>query len=163
MSKNKIFMNRAIHLVDIENQIGSPRCSPKEIKEWFDRYCIAVNVGTLDMVIFGVTNIYNTFSVKASGIPSRIVYKFGPDGADIALQDIMEHESLGSRFASVYCASGDGGFANHVGRLGASVQVLVVSRQAALSKRLRMAASSVVLLPETTGPQKARDAFQSAS
>ncbi|MFK0004973.1 hypothetical protein [Paenarthrobacter sp. NPDC090522] len=163
MSKKKIFMNRAAHLVDIENQIGSPRCSPHEIEQWFDYYSQTVNLGRFDIVIFGVTNIHNAFSVKASGVPARIIPKFGPDGADLALQDVMEHENLPGRFARVYCASGDGGFADHVSRLAASVPVLVVARKSALSKRLEIAATSVVVLAEVTRNEEAAAALRLAS
>lgn len=149
MSKKQKFISRAIHLVDIENQMGSPRCSSEEIKDWFDHYSSVINLGALDIVVFGVTNMHNIFSVKESGISARIVHQFGPDGADIALQTVMEDEGLDRRFGRILCASGDGGFAEQVSRLGfTGVQVHVVARRSALAKRLELAAGSVILMPE---------------
>lgn len=154
MSKKQRLTERAVHLVDIENQIGSPRCSPKEIREWFDYYSSTIGLGALDIVVIGVTNVHNIFSVAMSGVPARIVHKFGPDGADIALQSVMEDEALDRRFGKVYCASGDGGFAEQVSRLGSSVQVIVVARSSALAKRLQLAAGVVIFLPEIATRQE---------
>lgn len=156
MSKKQKLVDRAVHLVDIENQIGSPRCSPDEIKKWFSYYSSAVALGALDIVVMGVTSVDNIFSVAKSGVPARIVYKFGPDGADLALQSVMEDEALERRFGRIYCASGDGGFAEQVGRLGSSVQVTVVARSSALAKRLQLAAGAAIFLPEiATHPEAA--------
>lgn len=160
MSKKQRFAGRAIHVVDIENQIGAPRCSPEEVRTWFDYYSSTVNLGPLDIVVIGVTSIHNMFSVKMSGVPARTVHKFGPDGADIALQAVMEDEGLERRFGRIYCASGDGGFTEQVSRLGASVQVHVVARRSALAKRLELAAGSVILLPETIDCKEAAAALR---
>lgn len=155
MSKKQRFVSRAIHLVDIENQIGAPRCSPEEVREWFNYYSSTVKLGALDIVVIGVTNVHNMFSVKMSGMPARVIHKFGPDGADIALQAVMEDEGLERRFGRIYCASGDGGFTEQVSRLGSAVQVLVVARKSALAKRLELAAGSVIILPEITAREEA--------
>lgn len=148
MGNRQRITERAIHLVDIENQIGSPRCTPDEVKEWFDYYSSKVALGALDIVIIGVTNVHNVFSVAMSGVPARIVYKFGPNGADLALQSVMRDEAIERRFGKIYCASGDGGFTEQVGRLGCFVQVIVVARSAALAKRLLLAAGAVIIMPE---------------
>lgn len=160
MSKKQKFISRAIHLVDIENQVGSPRCSADEIRDWFEHYSSTVNLGALDIVMFGVTNMHNIFAVKQSGISARIVHKFGPDGADIALQTVMEDEGLDRRLGRIYCVSGDGGFAEQVGRLGSTVQVHVVARRSALAKRLELAAGSVILLPEAIDRKEAAAALR---
>lgn len=150
MSKNKKFSQRAIHLVDIENQLGAPQCGPQEVKDWFDCYSSTVAVGEEDIVVIGVTNIHNIFAVKMSGVQARIVHKLGPDGANIALQSVMKSEDLGRRFGRIYCVSGDGGFAEQVGCLGSSVPVLVVVGRGCLARRLQMAAGAVIHLPDQT-------------
>ena len=163
MGNKQRITERAIHLVDIENQIGSPRCSSDEVKAWFDYYSSTVAIGALDIMVIGVTNVHNLFSVMKSGVTDRIVYKPGPNGADLALQSVMRDEALECRFGRIYCASGDGGFTEQVGRLGSSVQVIVVARGAALAKRLKLAAGAVILLPEIATHQEAGGALWPAS
>jgi hypothetical protein len=155
MGYRKEDYSRCIHLVDIENQLGSPRCTPDEIEQWFDLYASQVEIGPRDLVVVGVTNIHNRFSMEAAKVSARVKHKFGPDGADLALQEVMDDEDLATRFHTIYCVSVDGGFAEHVGRMGGRVSVVVVARASALSKRLRLAATRTVLMPERAGQDAA--------
>lgn len=149
MASRKADYDRAMHLVDIENQIGSSRCTAGEIRRWFRLYAATVSLKHGDLVIIGVTNIHNRFAAEASGVTARVVHQFGPDGADLALQAVMRGEALDQRFGTIYCASGDGGFTEQVSRLGGgAAEVIVVARPLALARRLQLAATRVVLMPD---------------
>jgi hypothetical protein len=149
MAYRKADYDRSMHLIDIENQIGSPRCTPEEILRWFSLYTATVPIKHGDLAIIGVTNIHNRFAVENSGITARVVHQFGPDGADLALQEVMRDEALDRRFGTIYCVSGDGGFTEQVGRMGGgAAEVIVVARPLALARRLRLAAARVVLMPD---------------
>jgi hypothetical protein len=154
MASRKADYDRSMHLIDIENQIGSPCCTPGEIRRWFRLYTATVPLKHGDLVIIGVTNIHNRFAVEASGVTARVVHQFGPDGADLALQAVMRDEALEQRFGTIYCASGDGGFTEQVSRLGGgAAEVIVVARPLALARRLQLAAARVVLMPDRAEPK----------
>jgi hypothetical protein len=71
----------------------------------------------------------------------------GPNGADLALLDVLRNEDVSARFTHVAIGSGDGLFAEEAARLGAvGVRVSVVSRRRSLSKRLALAAGEVIYL-----------------
>jgi hypothetical protein len=71
----------------------------------------------------------------------------GPDGADMALLDVLRHEDVARRFTRVVIGSGDHVFAEEAARLAAQgVCVTVVSRRHSLSRRLAMAAREVIFL-----------------
>jgi hypothetical protein len=71
----------------------------------------------------------------------------GPDGADLALLDVLRHENIAARFTHVAIASGDHMFAEEAARLGTQgVWVTVVTRQCSLSRQLRLAAREVIFL-----------------
>jgi hypothetical protein len=71
----------------------------------------------------------------------------GPDGADQALLDVLQHENVASRFTHVAIGSGDHLFAEEAAHLAAQgVWVTVVSRRHSLSRRLALAARQVIFL-----------------
>jgi hypothetical protein len=75
----------------------------------------------------------------------------GPDGADLALLDVLRHEDVARRFTHVAIGSGDHLFAEEAARLAAQgVWVTVVSRRGGLSSWLERAASEVIFL-DTVG------------
>ena len=82
---------------------------------------------------------------------ARYVVRSGPDGADLALIDVIREERVNERFRHVVIGSGDGIFADVASLLGlAGVQVTAVSRPESLSSKLRLAARGHVLLPSLT-------------
>jgi len=87
------------------------------------------------------------------------VVRSGPDGADLALVEIVEMEDVAVRFDRIVIASGDGIFAHPAAQLQASgVAVTVVSRPDALSRQLKLAARDIRyldLMPKL-GPAVAR-------
>ncbi len=90
------------------------------------------------------------FSVGIVGFewagPHRLRFRSGVDGADLELLDVLETEHVGERFAEVVLVSGDGIFAGTISRLAmtSGTEVTVVTRPDACSRRLRMAAKSVL-------------------
>lgn len=88
------------------------------------------------------------------GCPSaRCTYGVGPDGADLALIDILDTEQIARRFNRVIIGSGDHAFAPVARRLRAEgATVVVVARRHSLNAELGDVASSVVYLPESDQP-----------
>ena len=133
---------RAIHLIDIENLLGLPRPTLAEVRAGYEAYFGLV--GDTDLVVIAFN--HGAFSAVAWGWPNaRRLMRSGENGADHALLDVLRYERVEQRFEAVVIASGDGIFAEAVARLGGlGVDVTVVSRPEALSRRLRMAARHVL-------------------
>ena len=78
---------------------------------------------------------------------ARYRIRSGPNGADLALLDVLHYENIPARFTHVAIGSGDGVFAEEAARLGAAgVWVTVLSRRRSLSRRLELAAREVIFL-----------------
>jgi hypothetical protein len=144
---------RCLHLVDVENLIGQPRPTSQQVAACRDRFAELAGVG--DHVIVSC-NHGALASVGWTWTGARYVVRSGPDGADLAILGVIEFEGVSARFSRVVLGSGDGIFAEAVARLGASgVDVTVVSRPEALSKRLGLAATHVLTLTPETRPADA--------
>jgi len=77
----------------------------------------------------------------------RLLFTLGPDGADKALQEVMLREGLPSRFQTVVCATGDGGFVNAVAYLTAQgTRVIAVAPSGSIAKTMRLAAHQTIEL-----------------
>ncbi len=76
----------------------------------------------------------------------RLRFRNGVDAADLELLDMLETEQIGEWFAEAVLVSGDGIFADTISRLAmtSGTEVTVVTRPDACSRRLRMAAKSVL-------------------
>ena len=86
-----------------------------------------------------VASSHLTLVNAALGCHYRV--RSGPDGADLALLDILRHENVAQRFTHVAIGSGDHRFAEDATRLAAlGVWVTVASRKRSLSQRLAVAA-----------------------
>ncbi|EYT53304.1 hypothetical protein H488_0107460 [Kocuria sp. UCD-OTCP] len=145
----KSHRGRSIHLIDIENQLGTPFFVAEAVNGWFEDYARLANYQLGDLVVVGTTARATVWEIERSAVPCRKLFRLGPDGADRVLQEVMWDENLPARFDRIVCASGDGGFTDVVAALGAAGGcVVVVSRLSCLSKRLRMAAGEVIVLPE---------------
>lgn len=136
---------RAIHLIDLENLIGSGRFTSASAGLALQIYRTRVHIGPSDLEIVGVSSGAAMLAVHRAGFTGRLAFVKGHDGADKALIEIMSNEGIHERFERLYCASGDGGFTDivaHLGRHGA--HVTVVANPKGLSKQLRMAARDVI-------------------
>ena len=101
-----------------------------------------------EQVVIGV-GPSSLLAVGVSRPGARLVMGRGLSGADHALIEVLSGERLASRFEEIVIVSGDGIFAEVAAWLAfEGVHVTVVARDGCLSNRLRLAAGSVVLLPD---------------
>jgi hypothetical protein len=140
------FPARRLHLVDIENLAGDPLPSLSQVRQALGLYTGCLAFGAMDQV--EVASSHLTLLNAALGWPhARYRVRSGPDGADLALLDVLRHENVATRFTHVAIGSGDHLFAEEAARLAArGVWVTAVTRRRSLSPRLALAASEVVFL-----------------
>jgi hypothetical protein len=140
------FPARRLHLVDIENLVGDARPSLDQVCQTRGLYGARLGFGAMDQV--EVASSHLTLVNAALGWPhAHYRARSGPDGADLALLEVLRHEDVARRFTHVVIGSGDYLFAEEAARLTAQgVWVTVVSRQRSLSSRLRLAAHEVIFL-----------------
>lgn len=140
------FPARRLHLVDIENLAGHPRPSLGQIRQALSLYTGCLALGPMDQV--EVASSHLTLLNAALGWPhAHYRVRSGPDGADLALLDVLWHENIAARFTHVAIGSGDHLFAEEAARLAAQdVWVTVITRQRSLSPRLALAAREVIFL-----------------
>ncbi len=140
------FPARRLHLVDIENLAGSSLPSLSQVREALGLYTDRLAFGAMDQV--EVASSHLTLLNAALGWPhAHYRVRSGPDGADLALLDVLGHENVAKRFTHVAFGSGDHLFAEEAARLAAQgVWVTVVSRRCSLSPRLALAAREVIFL-----------------
>jgi hypothetical protein len=140
------FPARTLHLVDIENLAGDSLPSLCQVREVQGLYRERLAFGLLDQVEIASSHL--TLVNAALGWPhAHYRVRSGPDGADLALLDVLCSENVSARFTHVAIGSGDGVFVEEAARLGAAgVWVTVVSRRRSLSSRLALAAREVIYL-----------------
>jgi hypothetical protein len=142
------FPARRLHLVDIENLAGDSLPSLGQVREALGLYADCIAVGDMDQ--FEVASSHLTLLNAALGWPhAHYRVRSGPDGADLALLDVLRHDNVANRFTHVAIGSGDHLFAEAAARLAAQgVWVTVVSRRRSLSPRLAQAARQVITMAE---------------
>ena len=121
------------------------RVSGRSARRW-GLYTACLVFGAMDQV--EVASSHLTLLNAALGWPhARYRVRSGPDGADLALLDVLRHENVATRFTHVAIGSGDHLFAEVAAHLAAQgVWVTVVSRRRSLSPRLALAAREVIFL-----------------
>lgn len=136
--------HRSLHLIEIENLLGAPRPTLAAVRAARAAYEAQVTVGPDDLVVVAC-NHGAALPVGLAFEHSRLVVRSGPDGADLALLQVLDEHNLG-RFDRVVVASGDGAFTLAVARLASlGLEPLVVSRPRALARSLRMACGGRVV------------------
>lgn len=152
MSKNAAVRNkcwgqgRRIVVVDIENVVRGAVQS--ELHAAYARQAIEEAIGPTDrdQVVIGTSHV-GLVSAGMAWHGARLVVRSGPDGADLALLEVLIGEQIAARFDEVILVSGDGIFADVVSSLGGDgVNVTVAATPGSCSKRLRLAAQGVVRL-----------------
>lgn len=140
--------DRSVHLLDIENLLSTGEIEPNAINAVYAVYKQQVTVGKDDLVIVGVSSVAGLVALAASDLRNcRLLYQPGQNGADLALQEVLNHEHLERRFEVAHVATGDGGFSPSVAALaGRGAYVVVISLSASLSRRLRLAAHQTIEL-----------------
>ncbi len=121
---------RTHHILDVENLAGTPDCSEERMADVAASYERLVAIGPMDQITIGCSH----FAAERGALlgweqSHRLVFGSGPDGADLALIDILDSENIGGRFDHVVIGSGDGIFALWCAKLKAQgVEVTVVAR-----------------------------------
>ena len=140
------FPARRLHLVDIENLAGDSLPTLCQVRQAQGLYIDCLGFGAMDQV--EVASSHLTLLNAALRWPhARYRVRSGPDGADLALLDVLRHENVATRFTHVAIGSGDYLFAEQAAHLAAQgVWVTVVSRRRSLSPRLALAAREVIFL-----------------
>ncbi|MCQ9368646.1 NYN domain-containing protein [Brevibacterium sp. 91QC2O2] len=137
--------SRRLVLVDIENVVGGGVCMPHEVQRAQTAVVTAVGLRPGDQVILAC----GRFGADVVGFEwegaRRLLFREGPDGADLELLEVLGNEHVEERYSEVVLVSGDGIFAEIVARLGQfGVDVTVASLPDSCSKRLKLAAARMV-------------------
>jgi hypothetical protein len=145
--------NRTLHLVDIENLLGTPRPCGSAVQEGLDLYGGLVDISGPNQMIVACNHGAAQAVGCCLGEGPRLLLRSGPDGADHALLDVLDREDIERRFASLVLASGDGIFAERVAHLTSTgISVTVVARRWSLSPRLQLASTRVIFFEPITLP-----------
>lgn len=138
--RKRALRGRRLVVVDIENCVGgavltrSAACWAREVVQR-ELDCSS------DQVVIGVSHV-GLIATADAWPGARVVVESGPDGADLALLEVLQHEDVGRRFDEVAIISGDGIFAKAVAQLGAmGVRVTVIGHRGHVARRLRTAAA----------------------
>ena len=124
---------RSLHLVDVENLLGSTRFTAHDVTASATAYAAVASVAPHDLVVVSSSHFTAPATWFGWGSARRIV-RSGPDGADLALIEILVTENVAARFDRVVIASGDGIFADAAAQLQqAKVAVTVVPSRIAVS------------------------------
>lgn len=135
---------RRLHLVDVENLIGSRRPDAIEVAACSWRYAELVKPAGMDQCVVAC-NRGAVADVGYNWPGVRYLWRSERNGADLALREVLLEENVAGRFGRVVLGSGDALFAEHVSRLGHDgVHVTVVANRWSLSRRLELAAAAVV-------------------
>lgn len=120
---------RAIHLVDIENMLGTPFFTVEDAAKFREFYTSQDIYSPGDLVVIATSSTQGLINAGRAWSGARLKFTLGQNGADLALIDVLREEGISSRFARVVIASGDGIFGTEVELLvSAHVDVHVVGR-----------------------------------
>lgn len=138
---------RHLVLVDIENIAGNP--CPTDLDLAVVQYELRKAIPDLDRAPCFVACSHRAAKTVAFAFPGgRRRWRSGPDGADLALIEEMRDLRVMVQFSRVTLCSGDGIFAESLTALAAiGIETTVVSTADRLSRRLRLAAHQIVILP----------------
>jgi len=138
---------RAIHLVDLENLIGTSAMSVEQVAMVRQMYVKAADVAGEDHVVLATGPTAAPTAWFAWG-PARRLVRAGIDGADQALLEVIALEALANRYTRVVVGSGDGIFTDACRVLQLSCTVTVVCRRESLSAQLSRAVRDVRFLED---------------
>jgi hypothetical protein len=137
---------RHLILIDIENLVATSSPTAQEV-EMITLALRGAVPGYDEAQRIVACSHHAAPTVAFSFRSARHLWRSGPDGADLALLEVLENERVDHRFGRVTICSGDGIFAASAARLGASdVEVTAVSLKGHLAARLELAARNVTFL-----------------
>jgi hypothetical protein len=136
--------DRTLHLVDVENICGTGRLDSELVRTV--RGLVAPESQLSGQHHWVVAASSSTSALALAEWPqARRVVRYGADGADLALLEVLDDEA--TRYSRVVVYSGDGIFSEPLACLAAAgLETTVVARPERLSARLRLSAHHVVLL-----------------
>jgi hypothetical protein len=136
---------RAVHLVDAENLLGTAAPGPADVRQLAARYADVIGFGPMDQVVIACSHLaFKTIGFCWTG--PQYLLRSGPDGADLALLAVLQHDHIAARFPRVVIASGDHIFAQAVTDLTRSgCSVTIATRRGHLSRTLELAASHRII------------------
>lgn len=134
---------RRLVVVDIENLLGGACLHRRQVKWAKSMLSTTLSLRAPDHVVVGISHV-GLLPVGCNWPRIRYVVRSGPDGADLALLDVLD-EDVSARFDEVVIASGDGAFTAAVWELEDSgVSTTVLARPGTLARSLESAASRVL-------------------
>jgi len=140
------FPVRRLHLIDIENLADDPLPSIYQVRSARKLYADILTFGAMDQVVVASSHV-TLVNAALGWSHARYLVRSGPDGAELALLEVLRDENIAERFTDVVIGSGDHLFASEAAHLAArGVRVTVVSRQHSLSAQLALAAREVIFL-----------------
>ena len=136
---------RAVHLVDAENLLGTATPRPADVRQLATRYADVIGFGPMDQVVIACSHLaFKTIGFCWPG--PQYLLRSGPDGADLALLAVLQHDHIAARFPRVVIASGDHIFAQAVTDLTTSgCRVMIATRRGHLSRTLELVASHQII------------------
>ena len=156
------YRGRSLHLVDVENLAGGTTFGEVDVAVIAAAYGPVASIGPNDLVVVASSHFTAVQTWFGWGGGVRRLIRSGPDGADLALLEVLETERVATRFGRVVIGSGDRIFAEPAAWLQAQdVDVTVVTRADSLSKQIRLAVRDIRFL--NVLPQLAADLGQRAA
>jgi len=123
------FPERTLHVIDIENLVGSAIPDTGQVRDVQDWYAQHVGFGPDDMVVVA-TSHYGLLNAALAWPHARYRVRSGPDGADLELLDVLLHENIPYWFTRVVLGSTDRLLGRTAESLAArGVNVTVVHRE----------------------------------
>lgn len=127
---------RTLHVVDVENLVGGSSVAPASVAAALEAYELVVRIGPDDHRVVACGRGL-VFPVVDRWGGSLVRLARGIDGADRLLLEAAAPDYVVRHYERVVVASGDHAFADLVVELDRrGVEVSVVSRRSALSRRL---------------------------
>jgi len=147
----KRHLDRRIVLVDIEQLVEGPAALNWAVEQRHDGLQALYPEGS-DCLYEVAYSHWAARTMRFAFPGGRHRWRSGPDGADLALLDVVHTELLHRRFGEAVIASGDRIFVEAVALLHShGISCTVVADPAHLSRRLRMIADNIVELPPMGG------------
>lgn len=140
-------VDRAIHLLDVENLCGTPAFNDQDLIALQRRYRELTPIGPEDLVVVASSH-YRARELMFGWTDARPLFGSGPDGADKRLLDVIFHEGIEGRFAHIVIGSGDGIFSpacRHLEAYGPSITVVARPRRS-LSRHISAVTGDIRLL-----------------
>lgn len=136
--------HRELHLIDIENELGTGRIHAADVARFRDFYYVANNVSSDAHIVIGASSSQGLLEAGLGWPGARRVFRHGHDGADLALLEVAHSENVDSRFERVVFATGDHIFAEDIVRLRSlGVEVDVFARAVHLSHYLQETGAAI--------------------